>query len=94
MRADDIRVLEQRLSEVTQMMGELGRRIETADPKLRETYRARLHELHDRREAIEKRLAELRLDQALEWEKIDFAMGLERVVERLTRGMDRPIPRH
>lgn len=94
MRVNDIRVLEQRLTEISHMMGELGRALDRADPKLRETCRARLHELHDRREAIEKRLAELRLDQALAWEKIDFATGLERVVERLTRGMDRPFPRH
>jgi len=89
MRTDDIRILERRLKELTTDIHEIEHDMERADPKLRETYGERLKAIQSRRRSVQERLAELRLQKALAWERTDFATGLERVLDRLGRGLDR-----
>jgi hypothetical protein len=89
MRANDIRVLERRVLELSADIRAIERDMEHADPKLRETYGMRLKDIQARRRHIQDRLAELHLQQAMEWEKSDFATGVERVLDRIGRGLDK-----
>lgn len=89
MRADDMRILERRLAELTMDISAMQADIERADPKLRESYSQRLKEIQHRRRAIQERLAALRLQQAVSWEQKDFAEGVNRVLDRIGRGLDR-----
>jgi hypothetical protein len=89
MRSNEIRILERRFNELTKVISDVEHAMQHADPKLRKTYSARLTSILQRRRTVQDRLAELRLKKALAWEESDVATGLERVIDRLSQGLER-----
>jgi BMFP domain-containing protein YqiC len=84
-----MQLLQARLDSLEARIAALERAMENADPKLRETYQARVYEAADKRRHARELMAELRLQQAEGWERTDLWNGLEAVFDDLGAFLDR-----
>jgi hypothetical protein len=91
MLIDEIQVMENRLSQWANRIDSLSREIESANPKLRETYRTELRELERKRFEAERHLAQLRIASAESYEKEDIQAAVLSIFDDIGRRLDRLI---
>jgi len=91
MKIDEIQVLENRLSGWADKLGEMERQLDSADPKLRETYRAEIRELERKRLQAEQHLAELRIADAESYTREDLQAAVLSIFDDIGRRLDRMV---
>jgi BMFP domain-containing protein YqiC len=85
----DMQLLQARLDSLDARIAQLEHEMAHADPKLHETYQAQWQEATETRRHAGDLMAQLKLQEAESWERMDLWNGIEAVFDDLGKFLDR-----